>query len=227
MNARVQLVCSMTRMNDYRKSIGSADDEARITLGLLDAVGTNSSVTQRLVAGELGIALGLANAYLKRCVRKGLIKVQHVPANRYAYYLTRKGFAEKSRLTAEYLSVSFNFFRGAREQCTALLDQCQANGWRRVALIGATDLTEIAALCAQDHTVEIVGIVDDQINRDSFAGLLVARRLKDLGAVSAVMICDMRTPQAAFDTLIAALPREQVLTPPLLCVSRTPPRLVK
>lgn len=227
MNTGMRLAFSMTRTNDYRKSIGSADDEARITLGLLDAVGTNSSVTQRLVAGELGIALGLANAYLKRCVRKGLIKVQHVPANRYAYYLTRKGFAEKSRLTAEYLSVSFNFFRGAREQCSAILDQCQARGWRRIALIGASDLTEIAALCAQDHAVEIVGIVDDQINRDSFAGLPVARRLKDLGAVSAVMICDMRAPQTAFDTLIAALPREQVLTPPLLCVSPTPPKLVK
>ena len=82
MNTGMRLAFSMTRTNDYRKSIGSADDEARITLGLLDAVGTNSSVTQRLVAGELGIALGLANAYLKRCVRKGLIKVQHVPANR-------------------------------------------------------------------------------------------------------------------------------------------------
>ena len=204
MNTGMRLAFSMTRTNDYRKSIGSADDEARITLGLLDAVGTNSSVTQRLVAGELGIALGLANAYLKR-----------------------KGFAEKSRLAAEYLSVSFNFFRGAREQCSTILDQCQAKGWRRIALIGASDLTEIAALCAQDHAVEIVGIVDDQINRDSFAGLPVARRLKDLGAVSAVMICDMKAPQAAFDTLIAALPREQVLTPPLLCVSRTPPKLVK
>lgn len=217
----------MTQPNHIPTTTARADDEARITLGLLDAVGTNSSVTQRLVAGELGIALGLANAYLKRCVRKGLIKVQHVPANRYAYYLTRKGFAEKSRLTAEYLSVSFNFFRGAREQCTGILDECQAKGWRRIALIGASDLTEIAALCAQDHTIEIVGIVDDQINRDSFAGLPVAQRLKDLGAVSAVMICDMRTPQTAFDTLIAALPREQVLTPPLLCVSRTPPKLVK
>ena len=72
----------MTQPNHIPTTAARADDEARITLGLLDAVGTNSSVTQRLVAGELGIALGLANAYLKRCVRKGLIKVQHVPANR-------------------------------------------------------------------------------------------------------------------------------------------------
>ena len=45
---------------------------------------------------------------------KGLVKMSQVPLNRYAYYLTPQGFAEKSRLTAEYLSVSFNFFRRAR-----------------------------------------------------------------------------------------------------------------
>ena len=89
-------------------------EEAKITLGLLSAVEANSALTQRSVASDLGIALGLANAYLKRCVRKGLVKVKQVPANRYSYYLTPKGFAEKSRLTAEYLSISFNFFRSAR-----------------------------------------------------------------------------------------------------------------
>ena len=56
---------------DYRRE--NLKDE--IVLGVLDVVEKNSKVTQRWVAGELGIALGLANAYLKRCVRKGLIRV--------------------------------------------------------------------------------------------------------------------------------------------------------
>ena len=72
------------------------DGESAITLGLLDAVHQNSSVSQRSLAAELGIALGLTNAYFKRCVRKGLVKVRSAPANRYAYYLTPKGFAEKA-----------------------------------------------------------------------------------------------------------------------------------
>jgi DNA-binding MarR family transcriptional regulator len=202
----------MAQLNEAEKGLSSAEDEARITLGLLDAVEANSAVT-----------LGLANAYLKRCVRKGLIKVQHAPANRYAYYLTPKGFAEKSRLTAEYLTVSFNFFRGARAQCTALLDECETQGWRRIALAGASELSEIAALCAQDHAVEIAGVVDDRIDDASFAGMPTARHLEDLGAVSAVMVCDMRTPQAVFDALVESLPRERVLTPPLLRISRTRP----
>ena len=82
------------------------NNEREITLGVLNAIHENAKVTQRSVANDLGIALGLANAYLKRCAKKGLIKIQQIPANRYAYYLTPKGFAEKTRLTTEYLSRS-------------------------------------------------------------------------------------------------------------------------
>ena len=88
-----------------------SNNEQKITLGVLNAVHDDSNITQRSMAGELGIALGLTNSYLKRCVKKGLIKVQQAPANRYAYYLTPQGFSEKSRLAREYLSQGFQFFR--------------------------------------------------------------------------------------------------------------------
>src|SRR5215468_12238177 len=92
-------------------------DNARVMLSLLESVERDGGQTQRRLASELGVALGLVNAYLKRCVKKGLLKVGEAPARRYAYYLTPHGFAEKSRLTVEYLSSSFSFFRQAREDC--------------------------------------------------------------------------------------------------------------
>src|ERR1700683_182480 len=92
-------------------------EDERILLDLLNSVERDGGQSQRRLASELGIALGLVNAYLKRCVKKGLIKVTHAPARRYMYYLTPQGFAEKSRLTAEYLSSSFSFFRRAQSDC--------------------------------------------------------------------------------------------------------------
>src|SRR5262245_61676822 len=83
----------------------AANDE--ILLGVLTAVEHDGNVSQRHISTELGVALGLANAYLRRCVRKGLIKIQQVPRRRYVYYLTPHGFAEKARLTGQYLSASF------------------------------------------------------------------------------------------------------------------------
>src|ERR1700687_3553185 len=96
----------------------SGEDE-RIVLDLLNSV-DDGAQSQRRIAEELGIALGLVNAYLKRCIKKGLVKVGQAPARRYAYYLTPQGFAEKSRLTVEYLSDSFSFFRRARTDCAAV-----------------------------------------------------------------------------------------------------------
>src|SRR5881394_1396207 len=125
-----------------------------IVLSVLTSIERDSSITQRKLANELGIALGLANAYLRRCVRKGLIKMSQVPLNRYAYYLTPQGFAEKSRLTAEYLTVSFDFFRRSRGDCAELLQECAARGWTRVALCGAGDLAEVAVLSAGESEIE-------------------------------------------------------------------------
>ena len=50
------------------KQTGESDPNI-ITLGVLSAIEENERATQRAISEELGIALGLANAYLKRCVK--------------------------------------------------------------------------------------------------------------------------------------------------------------
>jgi DNA-binding MarR family transcriptional regulator len=200
--------------------------EAQITLGMLNAVEENAVLTQRSLARELGIALGLANAYLKRCVTKGYIKVTHAPAKRYAYYLTPTGFAEKSRLTAQYLTISFDFFRLARGQCDALFAECEAQGWTQIALCGTGELAEIAILCADNHDVQLIGVVA----MDDGAGVGRLPLVSDLAALAtpdAVVITDQRTPQQSYDRMVMQLPRERVLAPRLLNISRTPPRLAE
>src|SRR3984957_9213908 len=145
-------------------------DNARIVLGLLESVERDGSQSQRKLASDLGIALGLVNAYLKRCVKKGLVKIGQAPARRYAYYLTPHGFAEKSRLTVEYLSSSFSFFRSAREDCAKVLQSAHAHGWTRVALAGVSDLAEIATICALEQGIAIVAVVDGKATVDKFVG---------------------------------------------------------
>jgi DNA-binding MarR family transcriptional regulator len=200
--------------------------EAQITLGMLTAVEENSVLTQRSLARELGIALGLANAYLKRCVTKGYIKVTHVPAKRYAYYLTPQGFAEKSRLTAQYLAISFDFFRLARSQCGTLFAECETQGWTRIALCGAGELAEIAMLCAETHAVTLIGLVE-RTGGPEVGKLPLVATLAELAQPDAVLITDQRTPQQTYDGIVALLPRERVLAPRLLNISRTPPRLAE
>ena len=195
----------------------SHDEE--ILLSVLTSVESGRPITQRSLAKELGIALGLANAYLKRCVKKGYVKVTSVPPRRFAYYLTPAGFVEKTRLTGEYLRYSFGFFRDARAQCGELFGRCAANGWRRVGLAGAGELGEIALLCAAEYPVTVVGFIDGRTEPKKHLGLPVVANVSDLGAVDAVIVTDVTQPQATFDALAEAMPRRRLLVPPLLNVT--------
>jgi DNA-binding MarR family transcriptional regulator len=206
--------------------------DPEIVLGLLTSVERDSRITQRKLAGDLGIALGLANAYLRRCVRKGLVKMSQVPLNRYAYYLTPQGFAEKSLLTAEYLAVSFNFFRQARSDCTELLGQCADRGWRKVAFYGAGDLAEIAVLSAPETVIEVICVIDPAREGQRCAGLpvvadLAAAQAVAGGALDGLVLTDTQAPQARFDELTSAIAQHglrigSVVAPKLLGISTKP-----
>ena len=84
-------------------------------LRLLEVVHEDSRVTQRGMAKKLGIALGLANIYLKRMIHKGYIKVVNVQPNRISYLITPRGIAEKARLTYEFMDYSLHLYGEVRQ----------------------------------------------------------------------------------------------------------------
>lgn len=197
-------------------------DNEQIVLGLLNSVEADGARSQRHIAAELGIALGLVNAYLKRCVKKGWVKVSQAPARRYAYYLTPQGFAEKSRLTVEYLSTSFSFFRGAKADCGALFAAAKERGYSRIVLAGKSDLAEIAMLCAAEGGVEIAAIVDARA-ADAHAGVsqffglpLVATYADVSSAFDAVIVTDVTRARETAESAIAAFGEDRVFVPALL-----------
>lgn len=186
-------------------------------LGVLQAVEAGELKSQRHIAAEVGIALGLANFYVKRCVRKGLMKVAEAPARRYAYYLTPEGFAEKSRLTAEYLSYSFTFFRQARTDCAAVFDAARSRKWTRVALLGISELAEIAALCALDAEITVVAVVDASQSRPRFVGIPVVTSLEGLAdRADGLVLCAIREKDARMAEAYEAFGASRVLAPKLL-----------
>ncbi|MBL8670956.1 MAG: winged helix-turn-helix transcriptional regulator [Alphaproteobacteria bacterium] len=190
--------------------------EVRVTLDLLTAVAESDDHSQRSLAERLGVAVGLANAYVKRCVRKGWIKASSAPARRYLYYLTPNGFSEKARLTGLYLSTSLSFFRMARQQCAELLDRCAHNGWRRVGLVGTGDLSEIAIVSALGRAVDLVGIVDAPRAGGTFTGLPILAAVADLGPIDAVLILDVACDRETFVAAVQAVGEGRVMSPRLL-----------
>jgi DNA-binding MarR family transcriptional regulator len=192
-------------------------------LGLLESVERDGGQTQRRLAAELGIALGLVNAYLKRCVKRGLLKLGQAPAKRYAYYLTPHGFAEKSRLTVEYLAYSFSLFRRARSEYADVMKSVRAHDYKRVVLAGASDLTEIAMICAISDGIQIMGIIDPKSPQSKLVGLPVLADY-DLvpNDVDAVVVTDLASAHETHAKAMAHFSAERVFAPAFLGLSGQP-----
>lgn len=141
----------------------SATEDVRLTLGVLTAAEAQAGVSQRTLAADLDVAVGLVNAYVKRCVRKGLLKVSQVPARRIRYYLTPAGFAEKAKLTGEYLAISLSFFRRAKIAYSDVFEAAEVRCWKSVALLGAGDLADIATICAFQRGIKVVTVIDPRL----------------------------------------------------------------
>ena len=194
------------------------EENPDVIFGLLEAVESDEAMTQRSVASELGVALGLVNTYLKRCVKKGFVKVRQVPPRRYAYYLTPKGFREKSRLTAKYLSSSLSFFRRAREDCDEALVLAAQKRMKRVALVGAGDLAEICAVSALESAVNVVAIVDENwTGACRLAGLELIKGdvLKDR-KIDGLILTAMSDQRDSYRIAVELVGEDRVIVPGLL-----------
>ncbi|MDY6906289.1 MAG: winged helix-turn-helix transcriptional regulator [Thermodesulfobacteriota bacterium] len=128
------------------------------TLKILEEIGNNDQMSQRHLAGNLGISLGLVNSFIKRLANKGYCKVVATPKNRFKYILTPKGFAEKTRLSYKYIIHSYQFYREARHNLRERLLALETEAVRHVAFYGITDFAEIAYLSLHETPLELVAV---------------------------------------------------------------------
>lgn len=157
---------SSGRLSEHVKTM---DVEAHRDLRLLEAVHEDSRVTQRDLASKLGMALGLANIYLKRMIHKGYIKVVNVQPNRISYLITPRGIAEKARLTYEFMDYSLHLYGEVRQHLREAMQDCAAAG-RRVCIYGSGEAAELAYLSLKESGLEPVAIFD-QVGGSVFLGM--------------------------------------------------------
>ncbi len=155
-------------MNVVRPAPSSADHMK--SLQILDELSGNDSLTQRDLSSRLGIALGLVNSYIKNLVAKGYITVKTIPSKRYAYYLTPKGFAEKTRLTYHLLQDYTRIYREARSNLKKLFHALEQQGYKRIIFAGLDEVAEIAYLTLQETTLELAGVIDREKAGEEFFG---------------------------------------------------------
>src|SRR5262245_3700933 len=186
-------------------------------LEILTAIEEGAPLTQRALAERLGVALGLANLYLKRLARKGFIKIVEFPRKpaarkRLRYLLTARGVAEKTRLGYEHMAYSLDLYRRARQRLRESLGRLPESGAKRVALYGTGEAAELAYLTLKELGVEPAGIFATAPDR--FLGLPV-RPLDELdaGSFDVVIVASLEPPDEPLGELLGrGVPAGRVLT---------------
>ncbi len=194
----------------------SPDKESQLTLELLEAIDLKDDISQRHLAQEMGVALGLANSYLKRCVKKGWIKITTAPANRYLYYLTPTGFTEKTRLTSEFLTTSLALFRQSGDDYGAAFAQCLRLGRARILFAGLSDLTEIAYLRSLQSDIEVVGVYQTDAMKSNFFEIPVFSDISQCPEFDQIVMTSMEQTSDLVKNLGEQFGEEKITVPSLL-----------
>lgn len=170
---------------------------------LLEEIEAGNGQSQRSLAKQLGIALGLTNLLLKQIVRKGWIRMVQVKPNRVVYLITPAGMTEKAQMTRDYLVRSARSYASARDRLLEVLTAVSSE-WDqptpcRVVFYGAGEIAEIAYICLQSTNIQLMGVVD-ATRTAPFLGLPV-HRPEDLSRMSLAEVPFDRLIVIALDDL--------------------------
>jgi DNA-binding MarR family transcriptional regulator len=139
------------------------------TLQILEAIAEEKPTSQRELSVALQISLGLVNSFIKRLVKKGYCKITTVPRNRVKYMLTPSGAMEKTRLTYQYISTSYQYFQSAQKRLRELYRTLQEQEITRVVFYGAGEVADIAYLSMTGTQIQLIAVIDPSMAGKQFA----------------------------------------------------------
>ena len=139
----------------------------------MEEVDGSANLSQRKIAGQLGIALGVANLLVRSLAKKGYIKVNRLGWKRWAYVLTPAGIARKVNLTVAYVQRFIEHYQRVRYLLREDIQSLPLNSESRVALIGTSELAELAYLALRDMEVEDIYVYQINPTKPKFLGIEV------------------------------------------------------
>jgi DNA-binding MarR family transcriptional regulator len=187
--------------------------EDRRNLQALEAIAEDALITQRTLAGKLGMALGLTNIYLRRLVRKGYVKCVNVQSNRLRYLLTPSGIAEKTRLTYEFMDYSLFLYGQVRRHLRTVLRSAMRENRKRIAMYGTGEAAELAYLSIAELGLELVAVFDG-VEPQQFLGQAV-RPIEEHASVEfdLLLVATLDRSEQLVERLIAlGIDGEQLVT---------------
>lgn len=139
-------------------------------LRLLEEVASRPEVSQRHLARQLNVALGVANLLVRTLAHKGYIRASRVRWKRWAYVLTPAGIAHKVQLTLDYIERFVDHYRRVRNLLRTELAGLDLDSDSRVAIYGTTEFAEMIYLALRELGVAKIDFFDRDQGERRFLG---------------------------------------------------------
>jgi DNA-binding MarR family transcriptional regulator len=133
---------------------------------ILEQVASGQAISQRSLARQSGIALGLAHLLIHRMAERGWVRMVRNGGNRITYRITPAGLAERARRSRAHLESGIRYYVQAREHIAARLTELSHDARfrrpasKRVVFFAPNDIAEIGYLCLQRTDLKLVGVVN-------------------------------------------------------------------
>lgn len=123
---------------------------------IADTLDQNPMASQRALAENAGISIGLMNAILKRFVERGWIMLKNVNIRKLSYAVTAEGIAELRTRSQNFARRTFELVNNYNEKLLALVSQAKNEGKNEVWLFGNSYIKFLLIYACQTLNVNFV-----------------------------------------------------------------------
>jgi DNA-binding MarR family transcriptional regulator len=145
-------------------------------LDILKIIAANPSISQRKIAERTGISLGQVNFLIKKCVRKGLVKIEGQTSKSLQYNLTPQGMSEKAKLTLEYIKVSYSAVITLTDKVRSFMNQYKQEGYSIYVYGSQDEMMEIVKLAMGNECSGYI-VADKQNSHNGLVGPVASKTL--------------------------------------------------
>ncbi len=143
-------------------------------LRLLEEIEATPDSSQRRLASQIGVALGVANLLVRSLAKKGYVRATKVGWRRWVYILTPAGFARKVHLTLDYVDRFMTHYQRVRQLLHEEIGGLALNAESRIAIYGTKELTELIYLALRDIGITEIDVFDGKDSGRKFIGMPVS-----------------------------------------------------
>jgi DNA-binding Lrp family transcriptional regulator len=153
-------------------------------LAILDALETESRVSQRKLAERSGISVGFVNRRLQSLIAEGFVRVVDPDVRPFLYRITSAGRRYRLTLIYEHYQNVAGSMLGVEQRVRQRLEFLKKKGVERLVFFGAGQILDFAELWAESAGFQVVGVVDED---ESKQGSIRGRRMVQAPAAAAAL----------------------------------------